>query len=129
MATDPLSLTFGALADPTRRAILLRLAQGEATVQELAEPFDVSLPAISKHLKVLESAQLIERRKDKQWRRCSLRLEQLQAASDCIGQYKEFWEDRFDSLEDYFEKVRKTKSEKGEQRANRRGSRGNKKQK
>jgi DNA-binding transcriptional ArsR family regulator len=93
--------TFAALADPTRRAILERLANGEASVGELAEPFALSLPAISKHLKVLERAQLIERRKAAQWRRCRLRPERLQAAATWIGQYERFWNEslaRLDAL-------------------------------
>lgn len=91
--------TFAALADPTRRAILERLAAGEASVGELAEPFALSLPAVSKHLKVLERAQLIERRKAAQWRRCRLRPERLQAAATWIGQYERFWSESLDRLD------------------------------
>jgi DNA-binding transcriptional ArsR family regulator len=99
MADDPLSLTFAALADPTRRAILARLADGEATVNELAEPFDMSLPAISKHLKVLERAGLISRGKDAQYRPCRLEAEPLDSAVDWIDHHRKIWEDRFDQLE------------------------------
>ena len=95
---DPLSATFAALADPTRRAILARLAQGEASVGELAEPFDISLPAVSRHLKVLESARLIVREKDAQWRRCRLEAAPLKLAADWVEQYRDFWEERFDAL-------------------------------
>ena len=88
---DPLSTAFAALADPTRRAILARLAEGEASVGELAEPFDLSLPAISKHLKVLERAQLIRREKAAQWRRCRLQPEGFVAASGWLQRYERFW--------------------------------------
>ncbi len=99
MADDQLSLTFAALADPTRRAILARLADGEATVNELAEPFSISLQAISKHLKVLERAGLITRGRDAQWRPCRLEPAPLENASDWIERYREIWRDRFDRLE------------------------------
>ena len=99
MADDQLSLTFAALADPTRRAILARLADGEATVNELAEPFSISLQAISKHLKVLERAGLITRDRDAQWRPCRLEPAPLENASDWIERYREIWRDRFDRLE------------------------------
>ena len=98
-AVDTLSATFAALADPTRRAILARLAQGEASVGELAEPFDISLPAVSRHLKVLESARLIVREKDAQWRRCRLEAAPLKLAADWVEQYRDFWEERFDALD------------------------------
>ena len=115
---DQLSATFAALADPTRRAILARLALGEASVGELAEPFDISLPAISRHLKVLEKARLIARERDAQWRRCRIEPEGLKAAADWVEQYRKFWEDRLDALADFLEtKKQKTKgSEDGEQR-------------
>jgi DNA-binding transcriptional ArsR family regulator len=115
---DQLSATFAALADPTRRAILARLALGEASVGELAEPFDISLPAISRHLKVLEKARLIARERDAQWRRCRIEPEGLKAAADWVEQYRKFWEDRLDALADFLEtKKQKTKgSENGEQR-------------
>jgi DNA-binding transcriptional ArsR family regulator len=99
MATDPLSLTFAALADPTRRGILARLAQGEATVKELAEPFPVSLPAISRHLKVLERAGLISRRRAAQSRPTRLRSEALQDADAWIATYRALWEGRIGRLE------------------------------
>lgn len=101
MKTDPLSTTFAALADPTRRAILARLAESEATVSELAEPFEMSLPAISKHLKVLERAGLIARGREAQWRPSRLEAGPLKEAADWLDQYRRFWEDRFDRLDDY----------------------------
>jgi DNA-binding transcriptional ArsR family regulator len=108
-----LSATFSALADPTRRAILARLASGEASVQELAQPFDMSLPAISKHLKVLERAGLIERGREAQWRPCRLQAAPLKEASDWIEQYRRFWEESFDRLDDYLHELQgKTKPEK-----------------
>ena len=99
--TESLDATFAALGDATRRAILSRLAGGPATVGELAAPFDISLPAVSRHLRVLEGAALIERRKDAQWRRCHLKPEGLRQAADWIAELRRFWEDRFDALEDY----------------------------
>jgi DNA-binding transcriptional ArsR family regulator len=96
---DPLSQTFSALADPTRRAILARLAGGSATVGELAEPFDMSLPAVSRHLKVLTDAGLIERHSEAQWRHCALRGEGFRAAADWIEFYRQFWEQQFDRLD------------------------------
>jgi DNA-binding transcriptional ArsR family regulator len=96
---DALSQTFAALADPTRRGIVARLAMGEATVSELARPFDISGPAISRHLKVLEAAQLIERRVDARWRVCSLRRDRLAEAQKWIGEVRQFWESGFDRLE------------------------------
>src|SRR5512134_2899798 len=101
MQPDHLSTTFAALADPTRRAILARLAAGEASVGELAAPFAMSLPAISKHLRVLERAQLIRRRKDAQWRRCALRPASLRAAADWLGQYERFWTESLDRLAEH----------------------------
>jgi DNA-binding transcriptional ArsR family regulator len=101
MATDLLSSTFAALADPTRRAILSRLASGETTVMELAAPFEMSLPAVSKHLKVLERAGLITRGREAQWRPCKLEAAPLQDASDWLEGYRHFWEQRLDRLEDY----------------------------
>jgi DNA-binding transcriptional ArsR family regulator len=98
-AVDTLSATFAALADPTRRAILARLALGEASVGELAEPFEISLPAVSRHLKVLEQANLIAREKDAQWRRCRLEAAPLKQAADWVERYREFWEERFDALD------------------------------
>lgn len=97
--TDPLSATFAALADPTRRAMLARLAIGEASVNELAAPFAMSLPAVSKHIKVLEKAGLITKGRDAQWRPCRIDGAQLKDAMDWIGQYKQFWEERLDRLD------------------------------
>ncbi len=101
MPTDPLSETLFALADPTRRAILARLSTGEATVNELAEPFAMSLPAVSKHLKVLERAKLISRSRTAQWRPCRLEPEPLKAVDIWVGDYRKLWEHRLDRLEDY----------------------------
>ena len=104
-STDTLSTTFAALADPTRRAILARLASGEATVTELAAPFDLSLPAISKHLKVLQRSGLVEQGRQAQWRPCRLTPEPLRDAADWIGQYKRLWEDSFERLDDYLREL------------------------
>ncbi len=101
VATDSLSETLSALADPTRRAILQRLTQGEATVNELAEPFAISLPAISRHLKVLEHAELISRGRNAQWRPCRLEPKPLEEVSEWIAYYRKFWEEKFDRLEDH----------------------------
>lgn len=106
MSADILSTTFAALADPTRRAILARLAAGEMSVTELAKPFDMSLPAISKHLKVLEKAGLIERGREAQWRPCRLQAAPLKSASDWIEQYREFWEGSLDRLADYLQDLK-----------------------
>ncbi|HEX2316605.1 MAG TPA: metalloregulator ArsR/SmtB family transcription factor [Thermomonospora sp.] len=111
MADDQLSVTFAALADPTRRAILARLAEGEATVNELAEPFSISLQAISKHLKVLERAGLISRGREAQWRPCRLETAPLADASAWIERYREMWRDRFDRLDEEIEKLRNRKRE------------------
>lgn len=105
MTADHLSATFAALADPTRRAILARLAEGEASVGELAAPFAMSLPAISKHLGVLERARLIRRRKDAQWRRCALRPDGLRAADAWIRQYERFWTESLDRLADHLHQL------------------------
>lgn len=104
---DPLSSAFAALADPTRRAILARLAEGEATVNELAEPFDISLPAVSRHLKVLESAGLISRGREAQWRPCKLEVEALKSVYDWLGRYRRFWDQGFDRMEAYIAKLKK----------------------
>lgn len=103
MATDTLSRTLSALADPTRRAILARLSEGTATVTEIAEPFEMSLPAISKHLKVLERADLIERSKEAQWRPCTLRPEPLKEAADWLERYRALWQANFRRLDDLLE--------------------------
>jgi len=100
---DRLSTTFAALADPTRRAILARLAEGETTVGELAEPFDISLPAVSRHLKVLEHAGLVERAVDAQWRRCRLTGKPLLEANEFLERYRRFWEESLDRLADLLE--------------------------
>ena len=98
---DPLTVTFSALADPTRRAILARLASGEISVTKLAEPFEMSMPAISKHLKVLERAGLIARGREAQWRPCRLEAAPLKSVSDWVEKYRSFWEESFDRLEAY----------------------------
>ena len=103
------SSTFAALADPTRRAILARLALGETSVLELAEPFEMSLPAVSKHLKVLERAGLIERSREAQKRPCRLRAEPLQAAAAWIEQYRKFWDESFDRLDEYLVRLQSAK--------------------
>jgi DNA-binding transcriptional ArsR family regulator len=106
MATeDELSVTFAALSDPTRRAILARLAQGEATVLELAEPFQLSLPAVSKHLKVLQHAGLISQGRRAQWRPCRLEPAGLKAVSDWVERYRVIWEERFDRLDEYLREL------------------------
>jgi DNA-binding transcriptional ArsR family regulator len=105
MSTDRLSVTFAALADPTRRAILTQLAKGEASVTELAKPFEMSLPAISKHLKVLERAGLVVRGREAQWRPCRLEIEPLKDAADWLEQYRQFWEQNLDRLDDYLQQI------------------------
>jgi DNA-binding transcriptional ArsR family regulator len=105
MAVDQLSATFAALADPTRRAILARLAQGETSVTELAQPFQMSLPAVSKHLKVLERAGLIRRGRTAQWRPCRLEAEPLKQTAAWIEQYRRFWEESFDRLDDHLREI------------------------
>ena len=105
MTSDSLTTTFAALADPTRRAILARLATGAASVTELASPFDMSMPAISRHLKVLEKAGLVARSREAQWRPCRLQPAPLKDVSDWIAAYREMWEERFDRLKDYLREV------------------------
>ena len=105
MAVDQLSTVFSALADPTRRAILERLSRGEATVTELAEPFAMSLPAVSKHLKVLERAGLISRGRAAQWRPCRLEARAMQGAADWLDEYRQLWEQRLDRLGEYLREV------------------------
>jgi DNA-binding transcriptional ArsR family regulator len=102
---NQLSVTFAALADPTRRAILSQLAKGEASVTELAQPFEMSLPAISKHLKVLERAGLITRGREAQWRPCRLEAEPLKEAATWIEQYRQFWEQSLDRLDEYLQEL------------------------
>lgn len=105
MLSDQLSNTFAALADPTRRAILARLALGETSVKDLAQPFDMSLPAISKHLKVLERTGLIARSREAQWRPCRLKARPLKGAVDWLERYRQFWEQSFDRLDDYLNEL------------------------
>jgi DNA-binding transcriptional ArsR family regulator len=111
LTTDRLSLTFSALADPTRRAIVARLAEGEATVSQLAEPFDMSFPAVSKHLKVLERAGLIARGRKAQWRPCRLEAAPLKDAAAWLEEYRRFWEDSFDRLEEYLRELQAKEEE------------------
>ncbi len=105
MSIDQLSVTFAAIADPTRRAILVRLSRGEAPVKELAEPFQMTLPAITKHLKVLEKAGLIERSRSAQMRPCKLRAQPLKDAASWIDRYRTFWEESFDRLDNYLTEI------------------------
>jgi DNA-binding transcriptional ArsR family regulator len=105
MPADPLSVTLSALADPTRRAILSRLAEGEASVTELATPFAMSLPAVSKHLKVLEQAGLISRSREAQWRPCRLEAAPMREASEWLERYRVMWEAKLDRLADYLERT------------------------
>jgi DNA-binding transcriptional ArsR family regulator len=111
MTSDPLSTTLSALADPTRRGILARLATGEATVKELAEPYDMSLAAVSKHLKVLENAGLISRGKEAQWRPCKLEAGPMKDVAAFIENYRQFWEQSLDRLEDYLAELQKGDSD------------------
>jgi DNA-binding transcriptional ArsR family regulator len=113
-ATDQLNRTFAALADPTRRAILARLARGTASVNELAKPFEMSLPAVSKHLKVLERAGLVARGRERQWRPASLRAKPLKDVADWTERYRRFWEESYDRLDEYLDELqgrRKGKSD------------------
>jgi DNA-binding transcriptional ArsR family regulator len=105
MTDDQLSRIFRALADPTRRSILERLSEGEASVSELAEPFEMSMPAISKHLKVLERAGLITRGRDAQWRPCRLEPKPLKNVDTWMNPYRQFWEESFDRLDDYLQEL------------------------
>lgn len=109
---DSLSAAFSALADPTRRAILARLAEGEATVNELAEPFEISLPAVSRHLKVLETAGLISRGRDAQWRPCKLEPQALKGIDEWLEFYRRFWEQRFDKMDAYIARLQKQRKKK-----------------
>ena len=113
MPADRLSLTFAALADPTRRAILARLALGEASVTELAEPFDMSLPAVSKHLKALERAGLIARGKEAQWRPCRIEFTGFHEVDDWLDTYRRLWEERLDRLDDYLTTLRSKSTRRG----------------
>lgn len=107
MKADPLSTTFAALADPTRRAIVARLTSGALSVTELAKPFEMSLPAVSKHLKVLERAELIRRGRDAQWRPCQLDASPLKDVAEWVERYRRFWTESFDRLDDYLRKIQK----------------------
>ncbi len=107
IAEDKLSVTFAALADPTRRAILARLSQGEASVTELAKPFDLSLPGISKHLKVLQRAGLITQSRSAQWRPCRLEPARLKEASEWVGEYRRFWDESFQRLDSVLQELMK----------------------
>jgi len=111
MANDRLSVIFSALADPTRRAILARLAEGDATVTELAEPFDISLPAISRHLKVLENAGLISRSRSAQWRTSSLEVAPLKEATDWMERYRQFWDVNFTRLDAHLKRIQQQTSD------------------
>ena len=114
VATDPLTLTFSALADPTRRAILARLASGEASVNELADPFDISLPAISRHLKVLEKAGLVSRTRTAQWRPVRLEAAPLADLADWVGRYRRFWDTSFNRMDDYLRDLQAGELENGD---------------
>ena len=114
-ADDPLSVTLSALADPTRRAILARLSRGDATVNELAEPFDISLPSVSRHLKVLESAGLISRGRQAQWRPCRLQAAPLKQVDGWLGKYRTFWEGSFDRMDNYLAEINGAKAKGGKQ--------------
>ena len=118
MTTDQLSITFSALADPTRRAILSRLSAGEASVTELAKPFDLSLPGISKHLKVLQRAGLIRQSRKAQWRPCRLDGARLKEAADWVGEYRQFWDESFERLDEYLATVQKEETHDSEGRDN-----------
>jgi DNA-binding transcriptional ArsR family regulator len=111
MTPDQLSNTFAALADPTRRAILTRLASGEASVKELAEPFDMTLPAVTKHLKVLQRAGLITQGRRAQWRPCRLDAKPLREVADWVEQYRRFWEESFDRLDEYLSELQRREKE------------------
>ena len=113
MPSDRLSATFAALADPTRRAILARLASGDASVTELAEPHEMSMPAISKHLKVLERAGLIARGRAAQWRPCRIEARRLKDAADWLDRYRRFWQQSFDRLDDYLRELQKKGRKRG----------------
>ena len=116
MSTDPLSSTLSALADPTRRAILARLALGETTVKELAAPFDISLPAISKHLKVLERAGLIARGQEAQWRPCRLDAGPMKAVAEWVEFYRRFWDESLDRLDGYLKELQTAKGDPDERK-------------
>ena len=123
MTSDQLSSTFAALADPTRRAILARLATGEASVNQLAEPFRMSLPAVSKHLKVLNRAGLITRSRNAQWRPCRLEAAPLREASDWIDNYRKFWDESLDRLEEYLKEIQMKEKKNGNDKHAKNGKR------
>ena len=116
MSVDSLSATLSALADPTRRAILARLAEGETTVTELAAPFDISLPAVSKHLKVLERAGLIARGQEAQWRPCRLEAGPMKQVAEWVGHYRRFWGESLDRLDDYLKELQTTRGDPDERK-------------
>jgi DNA-binding transcriptional ArsR family regulator len=118
MPADTLTATFAALADPTRRAILARLIEGQASVNEIAEPFDMSLPAVSKHLKVLEHAGLIERAREAQWRPCRLSAGPLKQVADWTEPYRHFWEESFDRLDEYLHELQTKEKKHGRRKRN-----------
>jgi DNA-binding transcriptional ArsR family regulator len=120
---DPLSATFAALADPTRRAILARLASGEASVTELAEPFDMSMPAVSKHLKVLENAGLIGRTREAQWRPCRIEAQPLKEVADWVAHYERFWEKTLERLGEYLRELQAKEKKHGRKQSKRRRGR------
>jgi DNA-binding transcriptional ArsR family regulator len=117
MSVDPLSTTFAALADPTRRSMLARLALGELPVTELAKPFEMSLPAVSKHLKVLERAGLIRRGREAQWRPCQLDASPLKDVAEWVERYRRFWTESFDRLDDYLRTIQKKERNHGRTRS------------
>jgi DNA-binding transcriptional ArsR family regulator len=119
--SDQLSVTFAALADPTRRAILARLSRGEASVTDLAKPFDLSLPGVSKHLKVLQRAGLITQSRNAQWRPCRLEGARLQEASEWVGEFRRFWDESFERIDEYLAELQKEKKSNGNQGRNRDG--------
>ena len=121
MPSDQLTVTFAALADPTRRAILARLSQGEASVTDLAKPFDLSLPGVSKHLKVLQRAGLITQSRNAQWRPCRLEGARLQEASEWVGEFRRFWDESFERIDEYLAELQKEKKSNGNQGRNRDG--------
>ncbi|HMJ38969.1 MAG TPA: metalloregulator ArsR/SmtB family transcription factor [Verrucomicrobiae bacterium] len=121
MSNDHLSVTFAALADPTRRAILARLSRGEASVTDLAKPFDLSLPGVSKHLKVLQRAGLITQSRNAQWRPCRLEGARLQEAAEWVGEFRRFWDESFERLDEYLAELQKENKTNDNQGRNRDG--------
>jgi len=121
MSNDHLSVTFAALADPTRRAILARLSRGEASVTDLAKPFDLSLPGVSKHLKVLQRAGLIAQSRNAQWRPCRLEAARLQEAAEWVGEFRRFWDESFERIDEYLAELQKENKTNDNQGRNRDG--------